>query len=100
MQDSHLPLRTWYLAMYLILASSKGISSVKLAEHLGVGQKTAWFLGHRIRAVLDSGKKLPLSGIVEADESYIGGKARNLRNNASGPRSKGRGQKADAVHGY
>ena len=51
MEDSHLPLRTWYLAMYLILASAKGISSVKLAEHLGVGQKTAWFLGHRIKKI-------------------------------------------------
>ena len=71
--------------MYLILASSKGISSVKLAEHLGVGQKTAWFLGHRIRARLDRGEKVPLSGIVEADESHIGGKARNLRNNAPRP---------------
>jgi transposase-like protein len=92
MEDSHLPLRTWYLAMYLILASSKGISSVKLAEHLGIGQKTAWFLGHRIRALLNGGEKLPLSGIVEADESYIGGKAKNLRNNAPPP-GKGRGTK-------
>ena len=92
MEDSHLPLRTWYLAMYLILASSKGISSIKLAEHLGVGQKTAWFLGHRIRALLDGGEKLPLSGVVEADESYIGGKARNLRNNAPRP-GTGRGTK-------
>jgi transposase-like protein len=93
MEDSHLPLRTWYLAMYLILASSKGISSIKLAEHLGVGQKTAWFLGHRIRALLDGGKKLPLSGIVEADESYIGGKTRNLRNGAPRPGKPGRGTK-------
>ena len=92
MEDSHLPLRTWYLAMYLILASAKGISSVKLAEHLGVGQKTAWFLAHRIRALLARGKKWPLSGIVEADESYIGGKARNLRSSAPRP-GKGRGTK-------
>ena len=89
-EDSRLPLRTWYLAMYLILASSKGISSVKLAEHLGITQKSAWFLGHRIRALLDSGEKLPLSGIVEADESYFGGKARNLRHSALRP-GKGRG---------
>jgi len=89
MEDSHLPLRTWYLAMYLILASSKRISSVKLGEQLGVGQKTAWFLGHRIRAVLDGGEKLPLSGIIETDESDIGGKAKNLRN----PPGKGRGTK-------
>jgi hypothetical protein len=77
--------------MYLILASSKGISSVKLAEHLGIGQKTAWFLGHRLRAMLGSGEKLPLSGIVEADESYIGGKARNLPKGAPRPEKTGRG---------
>ncbi len=92
MEDSRLPLRTWYLAMYLILASSKGISSVKLGEQLGITQKSAWFLGHRIRALLDSGENLPLSGIVEADESYIGGKARNLRNSAVRP-GRGRGTK-------
>jgi transposase-like protein len=90
MHGSHLPLSVWYLAMYLILASSKGISSVKLGEHLGVGQKTAWFLGHRLRAMLDAGEKLPLSGIVEADESYIGGKARNRRKGAPAP-GRGRG---------
>jgi len=85
MHGSHLPLNVWYLAMYLILASSKGISSVKLAEQLGVGQKTAWFLSHRIRALLDSGEKLPLSGIVEADESSIGSKAGNRRKQRVAP---------------
>ena len=90
MEDSRLPLRVWYLAMYLVLASSKGISSVKLAEHLGITQKSAWFLGHRIRALLASGEKLPLSGIVEADESYIGGKASNLPKDAPRPEKRGR----------
>jgi len=89
MHGSHLPLRVWYLALYLILASSKGISSVKLGQHLGVGQKTAWFIGHRIRAMLDSGDETPLSGIVEVDESYIGGKRRNAR---KGTPSRGRGR--------
>lgn len=92
MHGSHLPLNVWYLAMYLILASSKGISSVKLGEQLGITQKSAWFLGHRIRALLGRGEKLPLTGIVAADESYIGGKARNVRNNAPRP-GKGRGTK-------
>ena len=91
MEDSRLPLRVWYLAMYLILASSKGISSVKLAEHLGITQKSAWFLGRRIRALLSSGEKLPLSGVVEADESYIGGKPVNLPKSAPRPEKRGRG---------
>ena len=93
MHGSHLPLNVWYLAMYLILASSKGISSVKLGEHLGVGQKTAWLLGHRLRAMLAAGEKLPLSGIVEADETYIGGKAGNLSKGAPRPEKRGRGTK-------
>ena len=91
MEDSRLPLHVWYLAMYLILASSKGISSVKLAEHLGITQKSAWFLGYRIRALLSSGEKLPLSGVVEADESYIGGKPVNLPKSAPRPEKRGRG---------
>ena len=45
LEGTHLPMRSWFTALYLIAASSKGISSVKLGKHLGVGQKTAWFLG-------------------------------------------------------
>jgi transposase-like protein len=78
MHGSHLAVHVWYLALYLGLASSKGISSVKLGEHLGVGQKTAWFLGQRLRAMLDAGETLALSGIVAADASDIGGKSGNL----------------------
>jgi len=58
-----------------VAATSKGISSVKLEEHLGIGQKTAWFLGQRIRRMMED-KDGPLSGIVEVDETYLGGKAR------------------------
>ena len=63
MHGTHLPLSVWYLAMYLILASSKGISAVKLGEQLGVQYRTAWHLGHRIRAMLASGEKPILSGL-------------------------------------
>lgn len=68
-------MRTWFTALYLVAASSKGISSVRLAEHLGVGQKTAWFLGQRIRRMMENNEDL-LKGIVEADETYLGGKKR------------------------
>jgi len=74
-EGTHLPLRTWFTALYLTAAASKGISSVKLAEHLGIGQKTAWFLGQRIRRMMEDRDGL-LSGIVEADETYLGGKRR------------------------
>jgi transposase-like protein len=75
LEGTHLPLRTWFTALYLVAASSKGLSSVKLGEHIGVGQKTAWFLGQRIRRMMEDKDGL-LKGIVEADETYLGGKAR------------------------
>jgi transposase-like protein len=75
LEGTHLPMRTWFTALYLVAASSKGISSVKLGEHLGIGQKTAWFLGQRIRRMMDDRDGL-LSGIVEVDETYLGGKKR------------------------
>ena len=93
MHGTHLPLHVWYLAMYLILASSKGISAVKLGEQLGIQYRTAWHLGHRIRAMLASGEKPILSGLVEADETYVGGKAANLPKSAPRPERRGRGTK-------
>src|SRR3954447_1108598 len=74
-EGTHLPLRTWFTALYLIAASSKGVSSVKLGQHLGIGQKTAWFLGQRIRRMMEDKDGL-LRGVVEVDETYMGGKRR------------------------
>jgi hypothetical protein len=64
--------------MYLIVNSSKGISSVYLGKLVGISQKSAWKLGHAIRQMMDPGSELvpALSGIVELDEKYIGGKPR------------------------
>jgi transposase-like protein len=64
MHGSHLSLCLWYRAMYLTLAFTKGISSVELAKSLNVGQKTAWQLVQRIRAMQANGEGLPISGIV------------------------------------
>lgn len=75
--ESKLPLRKWYMAVYLLSTTSKGISSVQLAKHLGVTQKTAWFMAHRIRAAKPQNKR-QLTGTIEADETYIGGKAKNM----------------------
>jgi len=75
--ESKLPLRKWYMAVYLLSTTSKGISSVQLAKHLGVTQKTAWFMAHRIRASATQ-SKAQLSGRIEADETYVGGLARNM----------------------
>lgn len=73
--ESKLPLRKWFIAIYLLTTSKKGVSSIELAEQVGVSQKTAWFMDHRIREALkQNGGKLFGSGIVEVDETYLGGK--------------------------
>jgi transposase-like protein len=77
--DSHLPLRKWFIAIYLISESKKGISALQLKRVLGVAYKTAWYLCHRIReAVKDADTSLLGldSGFVEADEAFIGGKVK------------------------
>ena len=73
-----LPLWKWLLAMYYMVNSSKGVSSIFLAKWVGISQKSAWKLGHAIRKMMDPGAELlpALSGIVELDEKYIGGKPR------------------------
>ena len=76
MAASNLGFQVWVLAIYLLTTSLKGASSMKLHRDLGVTQKTAWHLAHRIRAMWQTGD-LPLVGPVEADETYIGGKETN-----------------------
>jgi transposase-like protein len=77
---SNIPLTTWFPTMYIISAHKKGISSVQLAKDLGVTQKTAWFMNHRIRQSLKENHPEMLSGTVEVDETYIGGKIPNMNN--------------------
>ncbi len=75
-ERSHVPLHKWVYAMYLLVTARKGISSMQLAKEIGVTQKTAWFILGRLREACgkDFGK---LTGIVEIDETYIGGKEGN-----------------------
>lgn len=74
---SNIPLSTWFPAMYLIASHKKGISSCQLARDLGVTQKTAWFMLHRIRESLRDKESSLLSTMVEVDETYVGGKMKN-----------------------
>ena len=78
MHDSHLPLRKWFLAIYLMCESKKGISALQLKRTLGVAYKTAWYLCHRIREAMgnDPFDGPTLLGVVEVDETLVGGKTR------------------------
>ena len=76
MRDSNLSYWQWLLAMYLLTTSLKGVSSMKLHRDLGITQKAAWHLAHRIREGWVDGS-LPFTGTVEVDETYVGGKEAN-----------------------
>ena len=76
LHSSNIPLSKWAIGFYLFMTNLKGVSSMKLHRDLGVSQKSAWHMAHRIREALDTtGGKF--SGPVEADETYIGGKESN-----------------------
>jgi transposase-like protein len=78
-EDSAIKLDKWLCAIWMIVNAKNGVSSYEVARNLGVTQKTAWFMMHRIRLALSKGSiDRKLMGEVEADETYIGGKARNM----------------------
>jgi transposase-like protein len=76
MGRSHIPLDKWLYTFYLVMTARKGISSLQLAKEIGITQKSAWFLLQRIRQACGNSNPF-LTGIVEADETYIGGKEAN-----------------------
>ncbi|MCQ3808307.1 MAG: IS1595 family transposase [Acidimicrobiaceae bacterium] len=91
MQDSKLGYQEWAIAVYLFNTSLKSVSSVKLHRDLGVSQKSAWHLAHRIRQCWDDMSAEPFAGPVEADESHFGGKAKNMHAKVRCERITGRG---------
>jgi transposase-like protein len=77
---SHIPLHKWLFATHLIVSSKKGMSALQLSRMLGLSYKSAWFMCHRIREGMTPKSTAPIGGeskVVEADESFIGGKAKN-----------------------
>ena len=72
-QDSHIPLRTWFLAMWSVVSQKQGVSALGLSRTLGVDQKTGWYLLQRIRTAMVRAGRERLSGTVEIDEVFIGG---------------------------
>src|SRR3984893_6876465 len=93
MEDSPIGIDKWLTAMWQIVNCKNGISSYEVHRAIGVTQKTAWFMDHRIRFALGSGSVIKLSGEVEADESFIGGKARNMHVDVRKRRITGTGTK-------
>src|SRR6266576_2273123 len=81
MEDSPISLDKWLCAFWLIVNAKNGISSYELKRALGLTQKTTWFLLHRIRLAMQNGSISKMAGVCEADETYIGAKARYMHKN-------------------
>jgi transposase-like protein len=96
-EDSPIPLDKWLSAIWLIANSKNGISSYELARALGLTQKSAWFMLHRIRLAMQTGSFAKVSGHVEVDETFIGGKARNMHVQARRAKITGTGGKDKAM---
>ena len=90
-EDSPIGLDKWLAAIWMVANCKNGISSYEMARDLGVTQKTAWFMNHRIRLAMQSGGMGPMGGEVEVDETFIGGRARNMHAAKRRERIKGTG---------
>jgi hypothetical protein len=97
MEDSHIPLDKWLAAFWLLSSAKNGISSYEVARGLRLTQKSAWFLNHRIRLALKSGTFEKMTGIVEADETYVGGKVRLMNAKQRGRAARGTGTTGKAI---
>jgi transposase-like protein len=93
MEDSPLGLDKWLAAMWLLLNCKNGISSYEIARSVGISQKSAWHLMHRVRFSFHGGPFEKLFGEVEADETFIGGKARNMHKDKRAANITGTGPK-------
>ena len=98
-EKTRIPLQKWFLAISLVLNAKKSLSSYQLGRDLDLNQRSAWYMQQRIRAAMTQGDRL-LSGLVEADETYVGGKPRRTNRKEDHPPNKpGRGTKKTAVIG-
>jgi transposase-like protein len=92
-EGSHAPLRKWFIAMFIFASHKKGISSHQLAKDIGVTQKTAWFMLHRIRFAFNNKPKVKFTGVTQMDETFIGGKSKNKHVDKRTAESQGRSVK-------
>lgn len=89
-ENSKIPLRTWFASIYLLTSSKKGISSLQLSRQLGITQKTAWFVLHRVREMLKEKAPQMLGNTVQIDETYVGGLAKNKHKSKRVNKTQGR----------
>lgn len=90
-EDSPLGLDKWFVAVWCITNAKNGISSHELGRALGITQKSAWHMLHRVRLAMQDGSFIKLSGTIEADETFVGGKAKNMHKAERKGKIKGRG---------
>lgn len=90
--NTKIKLQKWFLAIYLVTSHKKGISSIQLSKDIAVTQKTAWFMLQRIRACFGIDDNHTLDGVVQVDETYVGGDIKNKSNKVRMERSKGKKQ--------
>lgn len=96
-EDSPIPLDKWLTAMWMVANCKNGVSSYEIHRDLGVTQKSAWFMLHRIRLVLQTKTYTKFAGDIEVDETFIGGKARNMHRKQREAKIKGTGGSGKAV---
>ncbi len=96
-EDSPIDLGKWFAAIWMVANCKNGISSYEMHRALGVTQKTAWFMDHRIRLAMKTGTFVKMSGEVEADETYIGGLAKNMHKDKRARKFKGTGGSGKAA---
>ncbi|TPD71096.1 IS1595 family transposase [Flavobacterium microcysteis] len=90
LENTKLPLQKWLLCIWILTIANKGVSSIQLSKMLGITQKSAWFMAHRVRAVFGIENYNELEGEIEIDESYFSGKNKNRHAKNKIPNSQGR----------
>ena len=90
-EDSPIALDKWLVTIWMIAGAKNGVSSYEISRAIGITQKSAWFMLHRIRLAMHDGDFTGMSGTVEVDETFIGGKARNMHKSKRDEVIKGRG---------
>ena len=92
-ENTKISLRKWFMAMYLISSHKKGVSSCQLSRDLGITQKTAWFILHKVRGLYGQNDATVLEGTVEMDEMYLGGRETNKHESKKTAKTQGRSTK-------